>query len=414
MNLPPEDQPLFDSFDPAPKAPDAEAKPAPRPGEGVQVRAKQSPAPAHFSADQWDDWQWQVRNRITTSQELEKWITLSVEEKRAIHFSQGRSFFSLTPYWVSLMDPEDMNCPIRRQAVPLDEEFRTAVHDSDDGFEGVRAVSGRLSHLYPDRAILSVHAQCIVYCRFCPQKRVSDKPKAAPTVSHEFPALTEADWKETIHYLTGHPQIREVILSGGEPLLLRDELLQKAFDRLREVPSIRSLRLETRIVSFLPQRVTPELVKILRQAQPLYLVLHVNHPREITPEFAEAAGRLADAGIPLVSQTVLLREINDKAQTLSELFSQLYKLRIRPYRLMQCVPSKGADHFRTNISLGLRLIESLRGRMAGLSLPEYVVDTAGGKIPLRYESILSRNRKRVMLKNHEGKIFVYPEKSFSF
>jgi lysine 2,3-aminomutase len=236
---------------------------------------------------------------------------------------------------------------------------------------------------------------------------------SAPVSGQEFPALTESDWRSVTEYLKAHPQIREVILSGGEPLLLRDELLKKAFERLRQIPSVRSLRLETRIVSFLPQRITPSLVRILRAAQPLYLSLHVNHPREITPEFVEAVGRLADAGIPLVSQTVLLREINDKAQVLSDLFSSLYELRVRPYRLLQAFASKGADHFRTNISLGLRLIESLRGKVPGLSVPEYVVDTPGGKIPLRYDSILSRNRKRVMLRNHEGKIFVCAEKNFS-
>lgn len=364
----------------------------------------------NVSLQQWNDWHWQVRNQITTVEELEKWISLTVEEKRAIQFSQGRYRFSITPYWVSLMDSNDFLCPIRRQAIPLDEEFRTFAYESIDfNPQTVKIANGRLHHLYPDRALLSIHSQCIVYCRFCPQRKISEQNLScgASTITHE-------EWNQIRRYLGNHPEIQEVIITGGEPLLLNDDLLRETLCRLKEFSSIKTLRMETRIVSVLPQRITPSLVQILKEFQPLYLVLHVNHPYEITPEFSAACSHLVDSGIPLASQTVLLHDINDKPQILSKLFLTLFKTRVRPYRLIQCTPSQGTEHFRTTISLGMRLLDSLRGCMGSLALPEYVVDTVGGKIPLRYESILSQNKKRVLLKNFEGKVFVYPEKNFSF
>ncbi len=362
------------------------------------------------SLEQWEDWQWQVRNRITTVSELEKWVSLTVEEKRAIHFSQDKFLFSLTPYWASIMDPTDFLCPIRRQAIPLDEEFRTSIHEVQDlSNEGVKLAGGRLTHFYPDRAVLSIHDECSLYCRFCPQRKIKSKDK-----SLDFTINERKEWEEMTQYLLEHPQINEIILSGGEPLLLNDDSLQNTLSRLKEIPSIKNLRIESRIISTLPQRITSSLINILREYQPLYFMIHVNHPREITQEFSRACAGLVDSGIPLVSNTVLLREINDKPQILAELFSQLVKLRIRPYRLVQMLPAQGTEHFRTTVSAGLRLIENLRGRLTGLALPEYVVDTGGGKVPLRYDSILSRNKKRLLLKNYEGKVFVYPEKVFTF
>jgi lysine 2,3-aminomutase len=365
------------------------------------------------SSPQWQDWNWHVRNRITTIAELEKWIPLSVEEKRAVQFSEGRSYFSITPYWASLMDPNDLSCPIRRQTIPIEEEFRVS---SNEAFvlqdPSQKNVNGRLTHVYPDRAVLSVHSQCIVYCRFCPQKKIPD-PKNSGSSFAGIPVISEEEWQEVEHYLHDHTEIREIIITGGEPLLLTDTLLLTILTRLKSIPAIKSLRLETRMASVLPQRITPELIGILKRFQPLYLVLNTAHPKEMTKEFRKVCKQLIDSGIPVVSQTVLLRNINDKPQTLSKLFSDLYHLRVRPYRVIQCRLSEGTDHFRTSLSLGLKLMESLRGRMPGLALPEYVVDTMGGKIPLKYESILSRNKKQVLLKNHEGRVFVYPEKNIS-
>lgn len=371
----------------------------------------------NISSQQWNDWHWHVRNQITTVAELEKWFPLTVEEKRAVQFSQERFHFSLTPYWASLMDENNFLCPIRRQAIPVDEEFRTSIYESSEfGSQPITLANGRFVHARPDRAVLFVQSRCIVYCRFCPKRKIPEQQGSSgkdllfyPT--HEFTTMTQQDWKETTQYLKNHPEIQEVIITGGEPLLLRDELLADIFARLKAFPSIKTLRLETRIISVLPQRITPSLIRILKDCQPIYLILHVNHPYEITPEFSNACSELVDSGIPLASETVLLHEINDKPNILSDLFSALFELRVRPYRLVQCVPSQGTDHFRTTISAGLKLVEFIRGRVAGLAVPEYVVDTAGGKISLRYESILSRNRKRVLLKNHEGKVFVYPEKN---
>lgn len=374
------------------------------------------PSSSFLNLPQWNDWQWQLRNQITSVAELDRWIGLTVEEKRAIQFSAGRFHFALTPYWVSLMDPDDFFCPIRRQAIPLDEEFRTHPYDASDfKAQSVKAANGRLLHASPDRAVIYLHSHCAVFCRFCPQRKIAEpgaEGKSDPRGS--FPTLTDQEWHESCIYLEKHPQIREVILSGGEPLLLNDEILRKVIAGLKSIPSIRTLRLETRMLSVLPQRITPALAQILKDAQPMHVVIGINHPRELTREFCEAARTLLDAGVPLASETVLLKDLNDKTGTLSELFYSLYSLRIRPYRLLQCIPSQGTDHFRTSIASGLRLSEYLRGALPGLALPEYVVETVGGKIPLRTESILSRTKKRVLLKNHEGKVFVYPEKVFQF
>lgn len=367
---------------------------------------------AAISIQQWNDWNWHVRNHITTISELEKWLPLSVEEKRAIQFSQGRFHFSITPYWASLMDANDPFCAIRRQAIPLDEEFRTSIHEppvSGDPLQ--KPINRRLVHVYPDRALLSVHSQCIVYCRFCPQRKIQEQQNTFSNSISSLSIISEEEWQEIEHYLQERSEIREIIITGGEPLLLADSLLLTLLTRLTAIPTIKSLRIETRMASTLPQRFTPELIHTFKNFQPLYLVLTINHPREITSEFSDVCTKLIESGIPIVSQTVLLRNINDKTYVLSKLFSDLYHLRVRPYRVIQCWSSQGTEHFRTSLSMGLRLMESLRGRMPGLALPEYVVDTLGGKIPLKYESILSRNKKQILLKNHEGKVFVYPEKN---
>ncbi len=368
----------------------------------------------HLNLPQWNDWQWQVRNQILNAQELEQWVNLTVEEKRAVQFSAGKFSFAMTPYWVSLMDPDDFFCPIRRQSVPLDEEFRTHQFEvSDYRALSVKAANGRLVHSSPDRATLQIHSQCVMYCRFCPQRKITVNPDDA-SARPSSAAITDPEWQDACFYLEKHPQIREVILSGGEPLLLNDDTLRKILMRLKNIPTIRTLRIQTRVLSVLPQRITPELVTILREAQPAYLMIHVNHPREITREFIEAVNLLTEQGIPLASETVLLKEINDKPSVLSELFYSLYESKVRPYRLHQSIPSQGTDHFRTSITAGLRLSEYLRANLPGLALPEYVVETSGGKIPLRTESVLSRTKKRVLLRNHEGKVYVYPEKSFQF
>ena len=379
------------------------------------VFSKKINSPFPITSQQWNDWHWHVLNRIITVSDLEKWINVSVEEKRAIQRSQGLLRFSLTPYWVTQMDSDDLFCPIRRQGIPLEEELHLAHSVPENKAAHPQPRYGRLIHYYADRAVLTMNSNCIVYCRFCPQRKIDSKNDLKKNVeeAHHNAFMNEMEWKQIQYYLKDHPQIREIILSGGEPLLLNDDVLHRTFSHLVSIPSIKALRLETRMVSVLPQRITPELVAILREFQPIYLVLNVNHPKEITSEFKLACKRLADAGIPLASQTVLLRGINDKSQTLSDLFIELFNLRVRPYRLIQCLSAAGTEHFRTSLSQGLKLIESLRGKMPGLSMPEYVVDTLGGKIPLKYDSIVFRNKKRVLLKNFEGKIFVYPEKVFT-
>ncbi len=350
---------------------------------------------------QWRNWEWHLLNRVSSLPELEKCLYLTQDEKEAFKPAEARSRVSLTPYWISLMDANDANCPIRRQGVPSVEELKaSSIKPQDYAPEGTHVAGGRLIHSHPDRALLKIHSQCAVYCRFCPQK-VQD-----PTGQAVF---SESDWIDIIFYLENHPQIRELVLTGGDPLLFQDGFLKAVLLRLKSVSSIQTLRLETRALSFLPQRITPPLVQILKTFQTLYLVLHVNHPREISPEFKLATKVLSDAGIPLVSQTVLLRGVNDRTGILSELFFTLYRLRVRPYRLAHCSSNLGGEHFQTSVAAGMKLMDSLRSRMTDLALPEFVVETAGGKIPLRYDPILSRSRKQILVKNKQGKIYVYAE-----
>lgn len=375
----------------------------------VASSAKEKTKFSQITREQWNDWHWHIRKRITTVSEMEEWVPLTVEEKRAIQFSQGKFHFAVTPYWASLMDPNDFYCPIRRQAIPIDEEFKTSVHEPlDSQLPPGIGPKNRLVRVGSRSILFNIHSFCAVYCRFCPQRKI-DGLKDPFTAN-----ISQSEWREIQRYLKSHPEINEVILSGGDPLLLNDNLLLDFFSRLRQVESVKTLRLQTRMLSHLPQRMTPSFVEMLKNFRPVYIIAHVNHPKEISPEFSEACSLLIDQGVPLASETVLLHEINDKTQILSDLFLSLYKLRVRPYRLVQCLPSQGTEHFRTTVSMGLKLMQSLRGVVGGLALPEYVVDTQGGKIPLGYESIISRNRKRVLLKNYEGKVFVYPEKVFSF
>ncbi len=349
---------------------------------------------------QWRNWEWHLLNRVSALAELERCLYMTQEEKTAFRAVENRYRISLTPHWISLMDVNDPYCPIRRQGVPCLDEIRRPQRLQDLPPEGISAAGGRLLHAHADRATLKVHSQCAVYCRFCPQK--TQKPG-------EGASLTDAEWIDVVLYLEKHPQIREVSITGGDPLLFQDEFLKNILLRLKSINTLQTLRLETRALSVLPQRVTPGLVQILKNFQTLYLVLHVNHPREITPEFKLAVKMLTDAGVPLASHTVLLRGVNDRSAVLSEIFFTLYRLKIRPYRLIHCSSNAGSEHFQTSVAAGMKLMDSLRQRMTDLALPEFVVETAGGKIPLRTDTVLSRSRRQLLVKNRQGKIYVYPE-----
>jgi lysine 2,3-aminomutase len=350
---------------------------------------------------QWDDWRWQLSHRLNTLDELSQIINLTPEEEEGCRSHHFR--VDITPYFASLIDPDDPNCPIRRQVIPTGKEL--------DGFDGMfvdslnedghSPVPG-LVHRYPDRVLMLVTTQCASYCRYCTRSRIVGNPSAQ---------FSRHDYDAQIAYIARTPQIRDVLLSGGDPLVLPQRILEDLLRRLRAIPHVEIVRIGSRIPVFLPQRITPDLVTMLRQFHPLWMSIHFNHAKEITPEVAVALSRLADAGIPLGSQTVLLAGINDSTEVIKELMHKLVRNRVRPYYLYQCDLVAGAGHFRTTISKGIEIMESLRGHTSGYAIPTYVVDApgGGGKIPLMPQYLISQAPGKVVLRNFEGFITTYDE-----
>lgn len=359
---------------------------------------------------QWNDWKWQIRNRITSVEDLEEWISLTPEERKAINFSRGLFHFSLTPYWASLLDPENLFCPLRRQTIPDGEEFMAlSSRGTQDSVYPKFIPNQRLAHISTGKAVFFLHSGCALYCRYCPNKKISEhKNPFQESFLPRFAAVNRKEWFEVSAYLRSHPEIKELTITGGEPLLLNDDILLGILHDLKAISSIEVLKLETRIVSVLPQRITPSLVRILKSFQPLYVVLGVNHPLEITEEFSLSCTKLANSGVPLLSETILLREINDRSEVLSELFLSLLGLRVRPYSLVHSFPHPGTEHFFADLREAQSLMHSLRGTIPELALPEFMVDTPEGRIALRQESLLSFTRKKALIRNHEGKVFLYP------
>jgi len=355
--------------------------------------------------DKKGNWLWQLHNRITTLAELEQWVNLTVEEKRAVQYSPGRLKMAITPHFAGLMDKNDPDCPVRRQAVPSLDEFKTSIHELADpcGEEQDMVVPG-LVHRYPDRVLLLVTDACAMYCRHCTRRRIVG--------SSEEP-LGERKLEDAIEYIRKNDKIRDVLISGGDALLLSDSKLGSLLKSLRSISHIEIIRIGTRVPITLPQRITKELVTVLKSYHPLFMSIHINHPKELSPEAKEALGMLADAGIPLGSQTVLLKGINDKPAVMMELVHELLKNRVRPYYLYQCDLAAGTEHFRTPVTAGIKIIESLRGFTTGYAIPTFVIDApgGGGKVPINPEYIISKTRKAVIVKNYQGKVYVYPEKN---
>lgn len=350
---------------------------------------------------QWNDWHWQSQHRFRTLDQIERVVQLSAEERTAL--IQGGTMLpvGITPYYMSLISAADPTDPIRRTVLPITAEFNRTLGEADDplGEEGHSPVPG-LVHRYPDRVLLLAVDFCSTYCRYCTRSRV---------VGHgDLPA--KADRLQTaFDYIRSTPEIRDVLISGGDPLSLSDEKLDWLLGQLRSIPHVEFVRIGTKMPTVLPQRVTPRLCKILRKYHPLWMSVHFLHPRECTPEVKRACGRLADAGIPLGSQTVLLRGVNDSVETMKQLVHQLLTMRVRPYYLYQCDPISGSAHFRTPVSKGLEILEGLRGHTTGYAVPTYVIDApgGGGKIPLLPNYVAQRDGDWLELRNFEGKTFRY-------
>jgi lysine 2,3-aminomutase len=356
---------------------------------------------AHIPDHQWEDWRWQLAHRLNTSEELSQIIHLTPEEEEGCRSHHFR--VDITPYFASLIHPDDPNCPIRRQVIPSGKEavaFDGMFVDSlnEDGHSPVPG----LVHRYPDRVLMMVTTQCASYCRHCTRSRIVGDPGAQ---------FSRADHAAQIDYIARTPQVRDVLLSGGDPLILPLRVLEDLLRRLRAIPHVEIIRIGSRVPIFLPQRITADLLAMLRQFHPLWISVHVNHAAEITPEVRGALARMADAGFPLGSQTVLLAGINDSPAVMKELVHKLVRNRVRPYYLYQCDLVPGAGHFRTTISKGIEIIESLRGHTSGYAIPTYVVDApgGGGKIPVMPQYVISQAPGKVVLRNFEGFITTYDE-----
>lgn len=351
---------------------------------------------------QWNDWHWQLFHRITTATQLERYLHLTEQELQALHRSDCQFPFSITPYYLSLIDPDDSDDPLRKTVIPRIDERIVSPEESTDPLaeEHTSPVPG-IVHRYPDRALFLVTSFCSVYCRYCTRSRLVG--------GHT--EMLEDYWEHALAYLEEHTEIRDVIISGGDPLTLSDHRIAWLLERFSRMKHIQMLRIGTKVPFVLPQRITPALVKILKSYRPLYMNIHATHPRELTARSRQGCNRLADAGIVLGSQTVLLKGVNDSVPVMTELFHTLLSVRVRPYYLFQCDPIIGSAHFRTSIETGKKIMDGLRGHTSGLAIPYYVIDTpgGGGKVPVLPDYEIAHDCEGLHLRNYEGKQFLYPD-----
>ena len=353
--------------------------------------------------EQWNDWRWQVRNRIETLEDLKKYIKLTPEEEEGVRKSLQTLRMAITPYYMSLVDVNDPNCPVRKQAIPSIAETHTAKADLLDPLheDGDSPVPG-LTHRYPDRVLFLITDMCSMYCRHCTRRRFAGQNDSA---------TPDDNIEKGIQYIANTPQVRDVVLSGGDALLVSDEKLEYIISRLRAIPHVEIIRIGSRTPVVLPQRITDDLVNMLKKYHPIWLNTHFNHPNEITAESTEACAKLANAGVPLGNQSVLLRGVNDCSNIMRHLVHGLVKMRVRPYYIYQCDLSMGLEHFRTPVSKGIEIIESLRGHTSGYAVPTFVVDApgGGGKTPVMPQYVISQMPGKVILRNFEGVITTYTE-----
>ncbi|PWU06363.1 MAG: lysine 2,3-aminomutase [Verrucomicrobia bacterium] len=353
------------------------------------------------SDQDWHNWGWQLKNRITTLEKLEKYIDLTPEERQGCEFANTKLALAITPYFFNLIDRENPECPIRRQVIPRAGEMNTSAIEKLDpvGEEDSMVVPG-LVHRYPDRVLFLVTDRCAAYCRYCTRSRLVSNAQ-----DYNFHPKLDAG----IKYIEEHPEIRDVLLSGGDPLLLSDNKLDTLLGRLKQIKHVEFVRIGSRIPIFLPQRITPELCDILKKHGPIWMSIHVNHPKECTHELRSACERLSYAGVPLGNQSVLLKDVNDSVEIMKSLIHRLLMMRVRPYYLYQCDLVTGSEHFRTEVTKGLEIIEGLRGHTTGYAIPQYVIDApgGGGKIPVNPQYVEKMDSKEVHLRNYAGEKYKY-------
>lgn len=360
-----------------------------------------------ISDAEWNDWRWQLRNRITTLEGLEKFLPLTPEERAGVILSGNKLALAVTPHYFNLIERDNPKCPIRRQIIPHVGEGTVSPAEMADpcGEDSHMPVPG-LVHRYPDRVLFLVTDRCAAYCRYCTRSRV---------VSGVGEQELETDFDQAIFYLERHTEVRDVLLSGGDPLLFSDEKLDVLLGRLRAIPHIEFVRLGTRVPIFLPQRITPNLCAMLKKHHPMWMSIHTNHPRELTTEVRDALGMLADSGVPLGNQSVLLRGVNDSLPVMKSLVQKLLRCRVRPYYLYQCDLIQGSAHLRAPVAKGIEIIEGLRGHTTGYAVPQFVIDApgGGGKVPVNPGYVVFHDKEKVVFRNFEGKVYEYPEVSES-
>lgn len=353
--------------------------------------------------EEWNDWKWQVRHRIETLEDLKKHIALTPEEEEGVRESLKTIRMAITPYYLSLIDPNNPHDPVRKQSIPTINELHVSAADIQDPLheDDDSPVPG-LTHRYPDRVLFLITDQCAMYCRHCTRRRFAGQKDASSP-------LERID--RCIDYIARTPQVRDVLLSGGDALLVPDDRIEYILKKLREIPHVEIIRFGSRTPVVMPQRITPALVEMLQKYHPVWLNTHFNHPNEITPESKAACERLANAGIPLGNQSVLLRGINDCTHIMKKLVHELVKIRVRPYYIYVCDLSMGIEHFRTPVSKGIEIIENLRGHTSGYAVPTFVVDApgGGGKIPVMPNYVVSQAPNRVVVRNYEGVLTTYTE-----
>lgn len=352
--------------------------------------------------DQWYNWRWQLSHRLNTADEIGQVIPLTESERKALN-APNLFRVDITPYFISLIDPDDPDDPVRKQVIPTAAEMVpfTAMMEDSLAEDRHSPVPG-LVHRYPDRVLMLVTTQCASYCRYCTRSRIVGDPSAT---------FSRSEFELQLEYIRRTPQIRDVLISGGDPLVLAPKILEEILSRLREIEHVEILRIGTRVPVFLPMRITDDLCDMLQKYHPLWMNIHVNTSNEITQELAEACDKLTRAGIPLGNQAVLLAGVNDNVDVQRQLVHDLVRIRVRPYYLYQCDLVEGAGHFRTPVAKGIEIMEGLRGHTSGFAVPQYIIDApgGGGKIPVMPNYLLSYSDHKVVLRNYEGYITTYEE-----
>ena len=373
--------------------------------EETQTEAKEEPPSCrrkqlfpNATKREWNDWKWQIKNQIKTKKQIEKIIDLSEDEINAI--DKSKFPFAISPYYATLISKTDPLCPIRITMVPTTAELIKNKGEFDDPLGEIGdSPTPNIVHRYPDRALFLTTQTCSAYCRFCTRARsVGQK--------------TKNDWENAIQYIKNHTELRDIILSGGDPLTMSDEKIEWLLKQLQQIKHVEIVRIGTKTPAVLPMRITKDLVKMLKKYHPLWMSLHFTHPKELTPETTKACNMLADAGIPLGSQTVLLANVNDNAQTMKALMTGLLKIRVRPYYLYQCDQISGSEHLRTPVEKGVEIIKALRGHTSGYAIPHFVIDApgGGGKIPIIPQYVVGKEGDDIILSNRDGNIFKYHDK----